>query len=284
VLDGGDHAPADQKSRADALPVAGVGLDADDARADSGDNIRKALWLGRHPLGHSGCGDRWRRGWSGRRAAACTQSNTHREDASPYRRTAEHSPTVRDQQQSGPSVFRPPVTNPEDVGSAALRDVKLAGMAYDSDSTVQREAEPLILAAVSQLVGQALSPKLVEFESGARVQVDGVDADESVFVEVFAHQGALKGGQQKKVSNDALKLITLGRSRPGARLIIAFADEAAAAYASKGTWVSQALATWGVEVVVVHPDQAIRDGISAAQVRQQMVNPEANPPADAEFD
>lgn len=80
---------------------------------------------------------------------------------------------------------------------------------------------------------------------------------------------------------DALKLITLGRSRPNAQLIIAFADSGAAAYATKGTWISEALATWGVKVYVVGLEPAVHDGIRAAQARQVMANPTAPAPHDA---
>jgi hypothetical protein len=132
-------------------------------------------------------------------------------------------------------------------------------MAHLSDSTVQQEAELLIRHRVAEHVGKAL-------------RVDGVAADESVFVEIFAHQGALKGGQRHKVATDALKLITIGRSRPDAELILAFGDDAAA-FATKGTWMSVALVAWGVKVVVVELDDSVRDDIQAAQVRQVMVNP-----------
>jgi hypothetical protein len=150
---------------------------------------------------------------------------------------------------------------------------------HRSDSAIQREAEPLILAGVSTIVGKELAPRTLCLESGAPVEVDGADANESVLVEIFAHQGPLKGGQKKKVSQDALKLITLRRNRPQAQLILAFADEQAAVYAKTGTWVSAALAAWDVRVIVVELDPTTRDGIRSAQLRQQMVNP---PPLPAE--
>lgn len=150
-----------------------------------------------------------------------------------------------------------------------------------SDSSTQSEAEPLILAIVARHVGKPLKKsKTLTLDTGAPVEVDGVDAEESVFVEVFARQGKLKAGQRKKVSQDALTLITLARARPNARLIIAYADNDAAAYATKGTWGSQALKTWGIEVLVVDLDSAVRDGIRQAQVRQVMVNPSAPIAAD----
>ena len=149
-------------------------------------------------------------------------------------------------------------------------------MAHLSDSIVQREAEALIRQRVADAVGKPLAPARVKLDSGASVEVDAMAPDGSVFGEIFARQGALKGGQRHKVAADALKLITLGRTRPSAELFLAFADEQAAAYASKGTWLSEALVLWNVKVLVVDLDETVRDGIRAAQLRQVMVNPTAS--------
>jgi hypothetical protein len=75
----------------------------------------------------------------------------------------------------------------------------------------------------------------VTFDTDAPVDVDGVSADESVFVEILAGQGKLKGG-------------------------------------GKG-WVADALKTWNVKVVVVELDDADREKIRVAQLRQVMLNP-----------
>jgi hypothetical protein len=103
--------------------------------------------------------------------------------------------------------------------------------------------------------------------------VGGVAPDESVFVEVFAHQGRLKGAQFHKVARDALKLITLGRSRAGSKIIIAFGDPDAAACVTGASWLSEALSSWEIEVLIVDLDDPVRAGLRDAQVRQVMVNP-----------
>lgn len=144
--------------------------------------------------------------------------------------------------------------------------------AHASDSTAQAAAEPLILAAVAEQLGVTLAPRRLALPGGASADVDGVAADESVLVEVFARQGALKGGQRGKIARDALKLITLGRHRPGARLILALADEAAAKPLKAKSWLAEALTTFQIEVLVVDLDPDLRAGIRAAQVRQVMVN------------
>jgi hypothetical protein len=94
-----------------------------------------------------------------------------------------------------------------------------------------------------------------------------------VLVEIFAHQGRLKGAQFHKVARDALKLITLRRSRPSARLIIAFGDPDAAGCVTGASWLAEALSTWEIEVLVVNLDDTVRAGLREAQVRQLMVNP-----------
>jgi hypothetical protein len=164
------------------------------------------------------------------------------------------------------------------------RPKEYAVAAHQSDSSEQQAAEEMIRSQVAAYLGKELKSATLKLEGGAAVQVDGTAADGSAFVEIFARQGALKGGQRHKVATDALKLITIGRSRPGADLVIAFADEKAASYATKGTWMSEALSTWGIKVLVVEVEVEVRNGIQAAQVRQQMVNPSAAPPADAELD
>jgi hypothetical protein len=146
-------------------------------------------------------------------------------------------------------------------------------MGHQSDSLEHRTAEPLILAGVSKLVGVELAPRSLRLDGGARVDVDGVAPDESVFVEIFAHQGRLKGAQFHKVARDALKLITLRRSRPVSKLIIAFGDPDAAACVTRASWLAEALGLWEIEVLVVELDDAVRAGLRDAQSRQVMINP-----------
>jgi len=152
-----------------------------------------------------------------------------------------------------------------------------------SDSTEQRQAEPLILEQVAAYVGKPLTKRTITLPHGGRVEVDGVADDDSVFVEVFAHVGALKGSQRHKPAVDALKLITLARQHPQARLIIAFADAAAARYLTGASWRAEAMRTWNVEVFIATLDDSVRDGILAAQLRQTMVNDAAGEsvPGDA---
>ena len=91
---------------------------------------------------------------------------------------------------------------------------------HASDSAVQWEAESIILKAVG-VDPAPRSPRRVDLPQGTWVEVDGVNTDLGVFAQAFAHIG-----QKRKVALDALTLITVQRSHPGARLVLAFCEEA----------------------------------------------------------
>jgi hypothetical protein len=128
-----------------------------------------------------------------------------------------------------------------------------------------------MLAALAERYG-SLAPASLTLARGARVDVDGVAPDRSVFVEAFAHQGRMRGSQPKKVAQDALKLITLRREHPGARLVLAFADPLAAASVTGKGWLAEALVTWEIEVVIVDLEADVLSALHAAQLRQRMIN------------
>ena len=153
-----------------------------------------------------------------------------------------------------------------------IAEAFLASAGRVSDSEVQRRAEAVIRERLAEDLGVPLSPKVVTLAAGAPLHVDAVSPDGGLMAEIFARQGELKGGQQKKVAIDALKLITIRQERPDTKLVIAFADLEASGYATGGGWVAQALRTWDVKVVVVNIPQALRDEIRAAQEQQRMVN------------
>jgi hypothetical protein len=157
-----------------------------------------------------------------------------------------------------------------ETGGLGAADTFFPMSKHASDAGVQIAAEATILAALSKAIGIPFTQGLTLSVGDARVRPDGVATDESVFVEVFAHIGKLKGGQRHKVSTDALKLLAIRESRPNARLILAFADEAAAA--SVSGWRAATLKANGIEIRVVSLPAEDRAKIEAAQVRQKMVN------------
>ncbi|HVW18629.1 MAG TPA: hypothetical protein VHB30_10320 [Solirubrobacteraceae bacterium] len=162
-----------------------------------------------------------------------------------------------------------PAEHVEQIGPTTGAPVPVEGKTvHPGDSAAQRAAEPLMVAAVAETIGVPLSKRRVRLAEGVHCEVDGASADGRVLVEAFAHQGAMRGAQLKKVSEDAFKLVTLARGRAGIRLIVAFADELAAKSFLGRSWKAEALRVWGVEVLVVELHGDVRAGIRDAQVRQ----------------
>lgn len=137
---------------------------------------------------------------------------------------------------------------------------------HPSDSHTQRGAEVLIIAALGERLDVALTKTSIPTGNGGRVELDGATEDLSILVEAYAHQGALRGGQPKKLATDALKLTWIGRQLGAKRLILAVADEEVESYLQRPTaWLTQALRDLGVEVIRVDLDRATASAIRMAQ-------------------
>jgi hypothetical protein len=141
---------------------------------------------------------------------------------------------------------------------------------HPSNSEAQVLAEAAILDALGESLGVTLQQGATVALGDSHVCPDGVTDDGSVFVEVFAHIGKLRGGQRHKVSTDALKLLAIRETHPDARLILAFGDGEAAA--SVSGWKAAMLIANGIEIHAVDLDPGERARIEAAQARQTMTN------------
>lgn len=137
------------------------------------------------------------------------------------------------------------------------------------DSKVQRDAETVLLAALSASIGVPLAPARIHLPDGTHVEVDGVSEDPAVIAEVWAHQGSVRGAQVKKVLADAFKMLHVVDVLGPKRMILCFSDPQAARNFREGkTWYASALRNFGIEVHVVDLDTAWRERIVAAQTRQ----------------
>lgn len=141
--------------------------------------------------------------------------------------------------------------------------------AQPGDSTEQRAAEYHMLLELGRRLGGGIGPRRVTIGS-ARVELDGADEPLGVLVEIWAHQGPVKGAQRLKVLTDAFKLSWVaGRIGGHPRLIICMSDDEPASYfRSERSWPSQALRDCGITIEVVDLPDAARAAVAAAQARQ----------------
>lgn len=138
------------------------------------------------------------------------------------------------------------------------------------DSQVQREAESVLLSALSASISVPLAPARLHLPDGTYVDCDGVSKDPSVLAEVWAHIGPPKSAQRNKVLADALKLAHVSSVLGGQhRKILCFSDdEAAKPFQSRRSWYAGALRTLDIQVHVVDLPNEWRQRVVAAQARQ----------------
>jgi len=136
-------------------------------------------------------------------------------------------------------------------------------------SSEQRLAERQMLDALGDRLGVRLDPRTVRRDDGVRVEIDGADADLTVLVECWAHQGPAKVAQKYKLANDALKLHWIGMTMaPVPRKILCVSDTAAVQHLRGRSWQGQALRDLGIEIEVVMLPDDVRASVISAQARQ----------------
>lgn len=141
-----------------------------------------------------------------------------------------------------------------------------------SHSSEQQRAEVIIRRKLSEMLGiDLVDPGRIYLEGSSWLELDAMAPDGSVAVEIYAHQGKLRGGQRKKPATDVLKFCALrdltDRVTPDARFILAFADEQPMRQ-FEGMWASAYARHIGVESVFVDLGDAGRAELREAQRRQ----------------
>jgi hypothetical protein len=137
---------------------------------------------------------------------------------------------------------------------------------HASDSAEQQHAESEILAALESQLGLKFDgqPTL-----GVALELDGYcNGDVPICVEVFAHQGRTKAGQDRKLMMDMCKLLLAERlcGKP-CRKIVAVCDPEAL-HVLKRSWRGRFAQEYGIECIVVCVTDDTRSKIRAAQQRQ----------------
>lgn len=117
-------------------------------------------------------------------------------------------------------------------------------------SHVQMEAENELREILqNQLeINEGLQPRTIIIEGKVHIRVDAATLDNSVVAEIFARQGKLLDGQQKKLARDILKLAVLKQKMPSSRVILAFANIDIENHLTGASWVAFAVEKFGIEL------------------------------------
>lgn len=145
---------------------------------------------------------------------------------------------------------------------------------HPSDSVVQQNAEIELLQILGRKLTHNLKPHNIRLNNKSSIQIDGFSAEGRILCEVYAHIGALRGGQPDKIAADILKLNLAERQKGGRwRKILLFADELACKQLKGLSWLAEACKDSQIEIEVAEVSREISEKIAAAQRRQKMVNP-----------
>ncbi len=137
---------------------------------------------------------------------------------------------------------------------------------HASSSIEQTTAEPIILTALAKRLGLVFGIAPAELSS---LDLDGFAAGKvPVLVEVFAHVGRCKPGQQRKLSRDMTKLLLAERlmGRP-CRKVVAVVDPVVQDQILRA-WDGEFARRFGIEFVVVFVPENMMAALRAAQARQ----------------
>jgi len=134
------------------------------------------------------------------------------------------------------------------------------------DSTVQRVVEKLILERLANEHGISKLPDCLK-----KVKIDGcfkADECEPILVEIWAHQGKAKAGQQSKVMKDMCRLLLAEKilDIPCKKLIVV-TDTEAVSFLEK-SWQGEFAEKFGIHTIVIEIPQEEKDKIVDAQKEQ----------------
>jgi hypothetical protein len=139
------------------------------------------------------------------------------------------------------------------------------------DSSVQCEAERVIIETLGRELGVTFSAATRTLVDGAVLRFDGVCEEPPILVEAWAHQGRARPAQKHKIMVDALRLSWAASAlypAGNAQKILAVEDAEAAAHLVGKSWMKAALEHLGVSVRVVAIPDDLRQRIRDAQKAQ----------------
>lgn len=143
-----------------------------------------------------------------------------------------------------------------------------------SSSMEQQNAENYMASVVEEWLGCMVERNAkVPLSDGVHIEPDLYSEKDKVICEIYAHIGALKVGQQHKISQDILKMLLLEKSKGTSfRKVIVVADKKVESYLKGKSFIAESIRQFGIEIKRIYLSKEIYDNVSSAQVRQVMKN------------
>lgn len=113
-----------------------------------------------------------------------------------------------------------------------------------------------MLVALSDAVGRPLAPVVLTVDGTTRFEVEGSDAEGTIFCQLVANQGVFKSQHRNRVNANLFKLAWLTAAvRPGSRAILCIAETVLPAFTATG-WATSAARDLNIEIYVLEGDRA----------------------------
>lgn len=110
--------------------------------------------------------------------------------------------------------------------------------------------EHAMLRAVGSHLGVELAPRALTLKDGLRVEVEGIDAAQSVVVQLVPASGALKSHHRNKVMADMFKLVWMKRTLPTHPRLVLCISEPLTRFFTAASWPSTAAREMEIEILV----------------------------------
>ena len=143
-----------------------------------------------------------------------------------------------------------------------------------SNSEEQRSIENYVIREIERILGFPLERNVsVQLADNIYINPDFYSNDQTIVGEIYAHVGTLKVGQQRKISQDILKLLLLDKSKDVSyRKIITVVDDAVEKNLRGKSFIAESIRQFGIEIIRINLPDELYSTIQNAQSRQNLIN------------
>ena len=143
-----------------------------------------------------------------------------------------------------------------------------------SNSEEQRSIENYVIREIERILGFPLERNVsVQLADNIYINPDFYSNDQTIVGEIYAHVGTLKVGQQRKISQDILKLLLLDKSKDMSyRKIITIVDDTVEKYLKGKSFIAESIRQFGIEIIRINLPDELYCTIQNAQLRQNLIN------------
>ena len=143
-----------------------------------------------------------------------------------------------------------------------------------SNSEEQRSIENYVIREIERILGFPLERNVsVQLADDIYINPDFYSNDQTIVGELYAHVGTLKVGQQRKISQDTLKLLLLDKSKDMSyRKIITIVDDTVEKYLKGKSFIAESIRQFGIEIIRINLPDELYCKIQNAQSRQNLIN------------